>query len=94
MKTTLKPCPFCGAEADVGRGIVTNYRIQSDGLLLATIHCSGCDAEMEVAADSPSENGEFIFAHKDGDAWEFFDHEIEAVTKAAVAAWNRREPLA
>ena len=89
MKTELKPCPFCGRKPDVGDGVVTNFRVNGDGLLLAVIACGGCDAEVSVAAKDILDN-DFIFAHKDGDAWMFFPPDIEAVTKAAVAAWNRR----
>lgn len=89
----LKPCPFCGCEPDVGRGdfrsAVTNYRIQSDGLLLAVISCTGCNAEMAVPAIG-KDGEDFVFAHRDGDNWVFFDHDVDAVTKAAIAAWNKR----
>lgn len=86
----LKPCPFCGSEPDVGNNdFVTNYRILSDGLLLAVISCGKCFCEVSASANDPSD-GDLIHAHNENSDWSFFDNEIEAVRNAAIAAWNRR----
>lgn len=63
-KTTLKPCPFCGGDAEIS--------VHGDEYeLVAAVGCADCTARVRITDDTTTRN-------------------LDALERAAVAAWNRR----
>lgn len=74
----LKPCPFCGAPAELKE--VRNYRTTG-----WRVHCSaGCASSTPVWVDLPAVGGD---GQIDSSTW----HTSDQAAKLAIDTWNRRK---
>ena len=80
----LKPCPFCGGNADVTSLGVTEFIIEPDGVVAGKIICEKCFASVIGYAEKAT-----LFGEEDG------RRTLHPITLSMVAietkiAWNRR----